>query len=98
MAARLRGLILPAVLTLAALAVLVSLGNWQVERLAWKEDLIARATERPAGPVAGFAGTRDVAEPRRGRERVPAVSSERPFHARGGGRGLHQPHRSEGRL
>ena len=51
MAARLRGLILPAVLTLAALAVLVSLGNWQVERLAWKEDLIARATERPAGPV-----------------------------------------------
>jgi surfeit locus 1 family protein len=41
------GLILPAVLTLAAVAILVSLGNWQVRRLAWKEDLIAAATERP---------------------------------------------------
>jgi surfeit locus 1 family protein len=49
--ARLRGLVLPAILTLAALAVLVSLGDWQLRRLAWKEDLIARATERPAGPV-----------------------------------------------
>jgi surfeit locus 1 family protein len=48
MAPWLRGLILPAILTLAALAMLVSLGNWQVERLAWKEDLIARANERPS--------------------------------------------------
>src|SRR5687767_4256674 len=48
----LRGLILPAILTLAALVVLVALGNWQVERLAWKEDLIARVEERPlADPV-----------------------------------------------
>ncbi len=29
----------------------MSLGNWQVRRLAWKEDLIARVTERPSGPV-----------------------------------------------
>jgi surfeit locus 1 family protein len=29
-----------------ALAVLVSLGNWQVRRLAWKEDLLARIGER----------------------------------------------------
>lgn len=47
MSARLRSLILPAVLTLLALAVLVSLGNWQVRRLAWKEGLIARVEERP---------------------------------------------------
>ena len=44
---RLRGLILPGLLVLCALAVLVSLGNWQVRRLAWKEDLIARTSERP---------------------------------------------------
>ena len=50
--ARLRGLILPALLRSPRFAVLVSLGNWQVRRLAWKEDLIARATERPNGPVA----------------------------------------------
>jgi surfeit locus 1 family protein len=48
---RLRPLILPAILTLAAVALLVSLGNWQVRRLAWKEALIASATERPKEPV-----------------------------------------------
>ena len=37
---------LPGVLTFAAFAVLVSLGNWQVRRLAWKEDLIERVEER----------------------------------------------------
>ena len=31
---------------ICALAVLVSLGNWQMRRLAWKEDLIARVAER----------------------------------------------------
>lgn len=49
---RYRGLVLPAVLTVVALCVLVALGNWQIRRLAWKEDLIARAAERPRGPVA----------------------------------------------
>jgi surfeit locus 1 family protein len=51
MSPKLRRLIVPATLTLITLAVLVSLGNWQVQRLAWKEDLIARATERPKGPI-----------------------------------------------
>jgi surfeit locus 1 family protein len=36
----------PALLVLAAFAVLVSLGNWQLRRLAWKDDLIARVAER----------------------------------------------------
>ena len=49
--ARFNWLIVPAVFTLAALAVLVSLGNWQVRRLAWKEDLIARASVRPNEPI-----------------------------------------------
>lgn len=31
---------------ICALAVLVSLGNWQMRRLAWKEDLIAKVAER----------------------------------------------------
>ena len=47
----LRGLLPPAVATVAALAVLISLGNWQMRRLAWKEDLIARVTERLAMPA-----------------------------------------------
>ena len=47
MAARLRRLFVPALVVLAALIVLVSLGNWQMRRLAWKEDLIERVAERP---------------------------------------------------
>jgi surfeit locus 1 family protein len=50
-AARLRALIVPGFLALAAIAVLVSLGNWQMRRLAWKEELIANAAERPSAPV-----------------------------------------------
>ncbi|MBK5950693.1 hypothetical protein CH339_08205 [Rhodobium orientis] len=43
-----RGLVVPAVFTLIGLAVLISLGNWQVRRLAWKEDLIATIDARIA--------------------------------------------------
>jgi surfeit locus 1 family protein len=49
-----RRLLLPAIATAVALAILVGLGVWQVERLAWKEGLIARVTARldaPAGPA-----------------------------------------------
>lgn len=42
---------MPAIFAIAGIAILVSLGDWQVRRLAWKEDLIARANERPKGPV-----------------------------------------------
>jgi surfeit locus 1 family protein len=48
-----RRLIAPALATLAGLVILVSLGVWQVNRLAWKEALIARVAERiEAEPVA----------------------------------------------
>jgi surfeit locus 1 family protein len=40
------GIVLPGALALAGLAVLVSLGAWQLERLAWKQDLIARTEAR----------------------------------------------------
>lgn len=49
----LRGLVIPGLLTLLVLAVLISLGNWQMRRLAWKEALIARVEARVhAEPVA----------------------------------------------
>jgi len=41
------GLLIPVVLTFAAL---IALGTWQIERKAWKEDLIAALTERLAAP------------------------------------------------
>ena len=51
---RWRSLLAPGIATLAALAILVGLGTWQVQRKAWKEELIARIEARafgPAGPL-----------------------------------------------
>src|SRR5690606_28895291 len=49
-----KGLVALTVATLAALAILVSLGNWQWQRKAWKEELIAtmaaRASADPLPP------------------------------------------------
>lgn len=53
MTGRARGLIGPLIATLVTVAILTGLGVWQVKRLAWKEALIARVTERlDAPPVA----------------------------------------------
>lgn len=58
---RRRGLVLPAVLALAAFIVLIALGAWQMERKAWKDALIAALAERLAAapsalpPRAGWA-------------------------------------------
>ncbi|WP_306252744.1 SURF1 family protein [Parvularcula sp. IMCC14364] len=43
------------VATLIGLAILISLGTWQVQRLAWKEDLIARVEARTNAEPIEFA-------------------------------------------
>ena len=51
------GLIWPTVAALLALGVLLALGTWQLQRKAWKEDLIARMAARThAAPVDLPAG------------------------------------------
>jgi surfeit locus 1 family protein len=56
--------IVTAILVLTAFAILVGLGTWQVERLHWKEGLLADiATRRAAAPVALSAIEREAAEP-----------------------------------
>ncbi|WP_395665185.1 SURF1 family protein [Methylocella sp.] len=45
-----RGLFRPALATLAGVAILTSLGVWQLKRLAWKEALIAQITARAGAP------------------------------------------------
>jgi surfeit locus 1 family protein len=45
-----RSLILPAVATLVGVAILASLGVWQLQRLQWKTALIAHVAERLAAP------------------------------------------------
>lgn len=61
------GLLLPSVLMMLGLAVLLSLGTWQLNRKAWKDALIAKLTERVAeAPVqlrdarARWSATGDV--------------------------------------
>lgn len=62
MLARLRAarLLVPTVMVVLALPILVGLGFWQLERLAWKDGLIAAITERtkaePVDVVAFFDG------------------------------------------
>nr|WP_243931292.1 SURF1 family protein [Methylobacterium sp. J-076] len=47
-----RSLVAPGLASLIALSILIGLGVWQVERKAWKEDLIARiVSESRAAPV-----------------------------------------------
>jgi surfeit locus 1 family protein len=46
----LRSLIWPALVALAGVVVLISLGIWQLHRLAWKEALIARIEARAKAP------------------------------------------------
>lgn len=53
-----RPMLWPTLLALPVLAALIALGNWQMARLAWKEDLLARieaglaAPPRPLPPAA----------------------------------------------
>ena len=52
------GLVIPSVVTLVGFAVLIALGTWQVERKAWKDNLIATMDARFAAqptrlPAAG---------------------------------------------
>ncbi len=55
----LRRLLLPGALAAAGLAILVGLGFWQVERLAWKEDLIARVEARTRAPALPISAETD---------------------------------------
>jgi surfeit locus 1 family protein len=48
--ARRTGLAVPFVAAAVALAALIGLGVWQLERLAWKDALLATMTERLAAP------------------------------------------------
>ncbi|MCF3933503.1 SURF1 family protein [Acuticoccus sp. M5D2P5] len=48
--------VLLALLVVSAFAILIGLGTWQMQRLAWKEALIAAATDRPQSPAKAPPG------------------------------------------
>ena len=49
-----RALIAAAIATVISLIILITLGNWQMERLAWKEGLIAQMQERAYGEAGAI--------------------------------------------
>ncbi len=51
----------PTLFTVPALILLIGLGSWQVERLHWKENLIAMRTSRSSGPPIALPA--DAADP-----------------------------------
>lgn len=83
MAVRWRGLVLPGVLSVVGVAVLVSLGTWQLSRKAWKDGLVAgveagiRSPPRPIGAAMG--ADRDAPA---GAEYLPVTARGRFDHAR----------------
>lgn len=50
-----RRLLWPGIAALLGLALLISLGNWQMQRLAWKEGLIGAIAERTHQPPVALA-------------------------------------------
>lgn len=53
------GLLLSGLMVALAVALLVSLGQWQVRRLAWKQDLIAAVESRPKLPPISVASAEE---------------------------------------
>ncbi len=48
------GLIFPSIFAIVALAILVSLGNWQMKRMSWKANLIELVNKRIDAPARSF--------------------------------------------
>lgn len=72
-----RAQLLSALAVAVLCALLVSLGNWQLRRLAWKQDLIASAASRPSAPVV------DLPPPAQWPALDIAAAQYRPFRLSG---------------
>ena len=70
------GLFVPAVLVFA---VLIALGTWQIQRKAWKENLIASLTERLAAPAKELPPPADWSKLYRARDEYSRVKFEAEF-------------------
>jgi surfeit locus 1 family protein len=63
--------------TLIALAILCGLGVWQVQRLHWKQDLLARIAALKAAPAQPGVGALDPRAPG-GEQNITPVAAARP--------------------
>ena len=69
-----RRLLAPLILGIGGVVFLASMGVWQVQRLAWKEGVLAEIEERIAGPVGDLPET-----PEAGRDRFLPVEVSGDF-------------------
>jgi surfeit locus 1 family protein len=58
-AAAVRGVLVPSLATAAALAMLIGLGMWQLQRKEWKETLVATVAERLSAPPVALPPPRE---------------------------------------
>jgi surfeit locus 1 family protein len=57
-----RGVLVPSLATIAALAILIGLGVWQLQRKDWKEALLASLAQRLSAPPVALPPSRDWAQ------------------------------------
>lgn len=77
--APMRSLILPGILSLLGIAILLGLGFWQLDRLAWKNDLIARVAARTNAPLAELPPESEWKNVNTGRDEYRRVSARGTF-------------------
>ena len=99
----LRRLIVPALVAIAGLAVLISLGMWQLDRKAWKEDLIASLNRQIAAAPEALPSssarpglTRGNSEFRRVSLRADFIKDAPPAYVYSGGSPLRADIKSPG--
>jgi surfeit locus 1 family protein len=73
------GILVPSLAAAAAFAVLVSLGLWQLDRLAWKEGLIATLEQRLAAPPVALPPPADWPQLTAARDEFLRVSLRAAF-------------------
>lgn len=75
-----RRLLWPGVFAAIALTILCSLGVWQIERLAWKQDLIARVENRTHAAAQPLPPEQDWAKVNAARDEYRHVQLSGKFH------------------
>jgi len=68
-----RSFVVPGLAALVALAILIGLGTWQLQRMAWKQDLIAQIQARAYGEPGAVVPESDWASWRADRDEFRKV-------------------------
>ncbi len=74
------GLILPTLAAIAAFAILIGLGTWQLERKAWKETLLAKIAARVAADPLPISATTAMLPPGEDFDYLHVVATGRFLH------------------